>query len=162
MQRAAPVTGPLLCQLYARPSVTGPERAMNDIETSTQPLLRAIGFDRLLSSHPQGVARVRFVPRPEFAHTDATIVQGGFITAWLDNCMAFAVFAREPGVGLATLELKVSFLERVGVAPVQAEARVLRWGGSVVFLDATLYAEDGTELARASSTGKLLRPRPPR
>ena len=135
---------------------------MTDLETSIQPLLHAIGFDRLLYSDPQGGARVRFVPRSEFAHTGATIVQGGFITAWLDNSMAFAVFAREPGVGLASLELKVSFLERVGVAPVEAEARVLRWGGSMVFLEASLFAQDGQMLARASSTGKLLRPRPPR
>ena len=135
---------------------------MTDIEISTQPLLRAIGFDRLLHSDPQGVARVRFVPRSEFAHTEGTIVQGGFITAWLDNSMAFAVFAREAGVGLASLELKVSFLERVGVAPVEAEAHVVRWGGSVVFLEASLFAQDGQLLARASSTGKLLRPRAPR
>lgn len=135
---------------------------MNEIETNTQPLLRAMGFDRLLHSDPQGVARVRFAPRAEFAHTEGTIVQGGFITAWLDNSMAFAVVAREPGVGLASLELKVSFLERVGVAPVEAEARVVRWGGSVVFLEASLFAQDGQLLARASSTGKLLRPRAPR
>lgn len=135
---------------------------MNEIETNTQPLLRAMGFDRLLHSDPQGVARVRFLPRSEFAHTEGTIVQGGFITAWLDNSMAFAVVAREPGVSLASLELKVSFLERVGVAPVEAEARVLRWGGSVVFLEATLFSQEGQVLARASSTGKLLRPRAPR
>lgn len=133
--------------------------SMTDIEIATQPLLNAIGFERLLHSDPKGMARVRFAPRPEFAHTEGTIVQGGFITAWLDNCMAFAVFAREPGVGLASLELKVSFLERVPVEPVEAEARVLRWGGSVVFLEASLFAQDGRMLARASSTGKLLRPR---
>lgn len=135
---------------------------MTDIERNTQPLLRAIGFERLLRSSPEGVARVRFQPRPEHAHTEGTIVQGGFITAWLDNAMAFAVFAREAGVGLASLDLKVSFLERVGVAPVEAEAQVVRWGGSVVFLEATLFNEAGQALARASSTGKLLRPRAPR
>lgn len=130
-----------------------------DIEKDAHPLLHAIGFDRLLHSDSAGIARVRFAPRPAFAHTNGTIVQGGFITAWLDNAMAFAVAAREPGTGLATLELKVSFLDRVGVAPVEGEARVLRWGGSVVFLEADLLAADGRTLARASSTGKLLRPR---
>lgn len=130
-----------------------------DIRKDAHPLLQAIGFDRLLHSDPQGLARVRFAPRPEFAHTDGTIVQGGFITAWLDNAMAFAVAARDAGVRLASLELKVSFLERVGVAPVEAEARVLRWGGSVAFLEAQLTNAQGEVLARASSTGKLLRPR---
>ena len=130
-----------------------------DIRKDAHPLLQAIGFERLVHSAPEGLARVRFAPRPEFAHTGGTIVQGGFITAWLDNAMAFAVAAREAHVGLASLELKVSFLERVGVAPVEAEARVLRWGGSVVFLEAQLTDEGGAVLARASSTGKLLRPR---
>ena len=54
-----------------------------DIEKDAHPLLHAIGFDRLLHSDPAGIARVRFAPRPEFAHTNGTIVQGGFITAWL-------------------------------------------------------------------------------
>ncbi len=134
-------------------------RSMTDIEIHTQPLLRAIGFERLLTSDPQGRARVRFAPRAEFAHTEGTVVQGGFVTAWLDNAMAFAVFSRERGVGLASLEIKTSFLEAVRVAPVEAEARVIRWGGSVVFLEAELFDEAGRLLARASSTGKLLRPR---
>lgn len=133
---------------------------MTQIERTAGPLLRALGFERLLHSDPQGVARVRFQPRPEHAHTGGTIVQGGFITAWLDNAMAFAVLAREAGVGLATLELKTSFLARVGVAPVEAQARVLRWGASVVFLEAALFNADGQQLASASSTGKLLRARP--
>lgn len=132
---------------------------MTEIERNAAGLLQAIGFERLLHSDAQGIARVRFQPRPEHAHTHGTIVQGGFITAWLDNAMAFAVHAREAGVGLASLELKTSFLERVGVAPVEAQARVLRWGGSVVFLEATLFSEAGQSLASASSTGKLLRPR---
>ncbi|WP_038202566.1 PaaI family thioesterase [Xenophilus azovorans] len=130
-----------------------------DIRNDARPLLQAIGFERLVHSAPEGVARVRFAPRSEFAHTEGTIVQGGFVTAWLDNAMAFAVAARDAQVRLASLELKVSFLERVGVAPVEAEARVLRWGGSVVFLEAQLMDADGGVLARASSTGKLLRPR---
>jgi uncharacterized protein (TIGR00369 family) len=135
-------------------------RAPMNIEQDARPLLQAIGFERLLHSDPAGVARVRFAPRPEFAHTGGTIVQGGFITAWLDNAMAFAVFARDHAQArLASLELKVSFLEVVPVAPVEAQARVLRWGGSVVFLDAQLQDAEGRVLATASSTGKLVRPR---
>jgi acyl-coenzyme A thioesterase PaaI-like protein len=43
------------------------------------------------------------------------------------------------------------------VTTFEAEARILRWGRSVVFLDADLFAPDGRLIARASSTGKLVR-----
>lgn len=131
-----------------------------DIQDDALPLLNAIGFERLLHSEPSGLARVRFAPRSEFAHTQGTIVQGGFVSAWLDNAMAYAVSARDAQVRLASLEFKVSFLEPVPVAPVEALARVIRWGGSVVFLEAQLFNAAGQVMATASSTGKLLRPRP--
>lgn len=125
---------------------------------SLEPLLRTIGFADLIHIDAEsGTARVRFVARPEFAHTGGTIVQGGIITAWLDNAMAFAVMGRDPSAALASLELKVSFLERVGVATFEVEARIVRWGRSVVFLEADLWSDQGQLLARASSTGKLVR-----
>jgi acyl-coenzyme A thioesterase PaaI-like protein len=71
--------------------------------------------------------------------------------------MAFAVNAKDAEAGLASLELKISFLDRADVASFEAEARILRWGRSVVFLEADLWALDGRLIARASSTGKLLR-----
>jgi acyl-coenzyme A thioesterase PaaI-like protein len=131
-----------------------------DIQKFPSTLMQTIGFAELLRSDAQvGAARVRFIARPEFAHTNGTIVQGGIITAWLDCSMAFAVMSREPDTGLASLELKVTFLERVDVSTFEVEARVLRWGRSVVFLEADLHAQDGRLCARASSTGKLLKAR---
>jgi acyl-coenzyme A thioesterase PaaI-like protein len=130
-----------------------------DLSKFPQDLMHAIGFTEVLRvDHEAGIARVRYTARPEFAHTQGTVVQGGLITAWLDSAMAFAVIARDPEASLASLELKVSFLERVGVAAYEVEARVLRWGRSVVFLEADLFSESGDLLVRASSTGKLLRP----
>lgn len=125
---------------------------------SLEPLLRTIGFADLIHTDAKaGTARVRFIARPEFAHTNGTVVQGGIITAWLDNAMAFAVMGRDPSAALASLELKVSFLERVGVSTFEVEARIVRWGRSVVFLEADLWSGEGQLLARASSTGKLIR-----
>ncbi|ARU05323.1 hypothetical protein CCO03_12085 [Comamonas serinivorans] len=129
-------------------------------DPSTARMLETIGFERLVHTDPSGVAHVRFAARPEFAHSRGTTVQGGLIAAWLDNAMAHAVRARDAAVGISTLELKLSYLERVGVAPMEARARVLRWGGSVVFLEADLVDEQGQVLVKANSTGKLLRPKP--
>jgi acyl-coenzyme A thioesterase PaaI-like protein len=129
-----------------------------EIEKFPSALMHTIGFSQVLHTDPEaGVARVRFVARPEFAHSNGTVVQGGLVTAWLDCSMAVAVHAKDPTAGLASLELKVSFLDRAEVTTFEAEARILRWGRSVVFLDADLLAPDGRLIARASSTGKLVR-----
>lgn len=129
-----------------------------DNEKFPSALMHTIGFSQLLRSDAEaGLARVRFVARPEFAHSNGTVVQGGLVTAWLDCAMAFAVNAKDAEADLASLELKISFLDRADVASFEAEARILRWGRSVVFLEADLWALDGRLIARASSTGKLLR-----
>lgn len=123
-------------------------------------LMQAIGFDTVLRTDPAGIAVVRYVARPEHAHSDGRVVQGGFITSWLDHSMAVAMRAREAGVSLASLDINVSFLERVAPGPVISEARVIRWGRQVAFLQAELRAEGGDAgkvLARATSTGMILR-----
>jgi acyl-CoA thioesterase len=58
-----------------------------------------------------------------------------------------------------TLELKISFLEAAGPGFVIAEGRVLRWGGSVGFLDGDIKDDKGRLVAHATSTIKIVRPR---
>jgi uncharacterized protein (TIGR00369 family) len=120
-------------------------------------LLEAMGFVRI-ESVDRDVGRVRaaFDAQPRFCHTDGTIVQGGFVTAWLDFSMAQAalVHAGRP-VSVATLELKVSFLQRVGPGRVIAEGRITRMGRRVGFLEATLLDLEGRLLATATSTALI-------
>jgi acyl-CoA thioesterase len=97
-----------------------------------------------------------FTVRREYCHTNGTIAQGGFITAWLDAGMAHAVM-HETGHAqtVFSLELKVSFYEKVGPGEGRVEARVVRRGKRVAFLQATLYNPEGKLAAEASSTGVL-------
>jgi uncharacterized protein (TIGR00369 family) len=120
-------------------------------------LLESMGFVQVLSTDRKlGVVRAEFEAMKRFCHTDGTIVQGGFISGWLDFTMAQAVIVRatEP-VGVASLELKVSFLQRVGPGRVIAEGRVLRMGRRVAFLEASLFDTAGGLLATATSTALL-------
>ena len=120
-------------------------------------LLESMGFVQVLSTDRKlGVVRAEFEAMKRFCHTDGTIVQGGFISGWLDFTMAQAVIVRatEP-VGVASLELKVSFLQRVGPGLVIAEGRVLRMGRRVAFLEASLFDTAGGLLATATSTALL-------
>ena len=97
-----------------------------------------------------------FDARPGFAHPGG--VQGGFITGWIDAAMAHAVmWATEMQMIPMTLELKVTFL--VAVRPgqqVTASGWILRRGRSIAFLEGQLRDPEGTLLATATSTAKLV------
>ena len=101
-------------------------------------------------------ARGSFTVRREYCHTNGTIAQGGFITAWLDAAMAHAVLhdtAHQQTV--FSLEIKVSFYEKVGPGDGWEEARIIRRGKRVAFLEAALYNAQGKLAAEATSTGLL-------
>lgn len=105
-----------------------------------------------------GIARLYFNVLPSFCHSGGRIAQGGFVTAWLDSAMAHAVIhQQEHKSTVASLEIKVSFLEQVGPGRVLAEGRIRRLGRRVVFLEGSLFSEDGARLlATATSTGMLV------
>ena len=123
-------------------------------------LLGSMGFVRIVETEREaGRLRAEFDALPRFCHTDGTVVQGGFVTAWLDFSMAHAAFLKGGyAIGVASLELKVSFLQRVGPGRVVAEGRVQRLGRRVAFLEASLFDAAGTLLATATSTA-LVTPR---
>jgi acyl-CoA thioesterase len=100
--------------------------------------------------------RGAFTVRPAYCHTNGTIAQGGFITAWLDAAMAHAVLHdTHHAQTVFSLEIKVSFYEKVGPGEGWVEGRVIRRGRRVAFMSATLYNADGKLAAEATSTGML-------
>ncbi len=121
-------------------------------------LMEAMGNFHILSWDPQRrVLRAGFTVRREFCHTNGTIAQGGFVTAWLDAAMAHAVHHdTDQQINVASLEIKVSFLEKVGPGPGTVEGRVVRRGKRVAFLEASLFDGQGRLAATATSTGMLI------
>lgn len=97
-----------------------------------------------------------FDARPELCHSGG-VVQGGFIAGWLDACTAGAVFARRgSGTIVSTLELKTSYFRRIDAGMVvRAEGWVEHMGSRIAFMEGTICAEDGTLLAKASTTARL-------
>jgi uncharacterized protein (TIGR00369 family) len=97
-----------------------------------------------------------FTVRREYCHTNGTIAQGGFITAWLDAAMAHAVMHDSEHLQTVfSLEIKVSFYEKVGPGEGRVEGRVIKRGKRIAFLEAALYNPEGKLAAEASSTGIL-------
>jgi len=108
----------------------------------------------------RGTCRFRFEIVPAFCHSDGRICQGGFLTGMVDTAMANAAIVKgNLAVAVPTLELKISFFEAIGPGIVFAEGRVMRWGGSVGFLDGDIKDEKGRLIVHATSTIKIVRPK---
>jgi uncharacterized protein (TIGR00369 family) len=87
------------------------------------------------------------------------VVQGGFVTAMLDATMSHNALAMEGVVNVATLEIKVSFLEPSLAGRFTAISNILKAGKSTAFMTAELYNEAGQLTATATTTARLIRPR---
>ena len=124
---------------------------------SGQALSESMGHFHVTGWAPERrVAKAAFTVRREYCHTNGTIAQGGFITAWLDAAMAHAVI-HDTGhqQTVFSLEIKVSFYEKVGPGEGWVEGRIVRRGKRVAFLEGALYNAEGKLAAEATSTGIL-------
>ena len=120
-------------------------------------LRRAIGFSRVLDVDRESKrCVVEFEARPEFTHSGGTTVQGGIISVWIDHAMAWVVHVHDPRCAVASLELKTTYLARVGPGRVVVEASALRIGRTAAFLDAKVLGPQGETLATASSTALVI------
>lgn len=80
-------------------------------------------------------------------------IQGGFITAMLDEAMSTCVIiASNVTMTAPTLELKTSYLRPLFPGPARVEARILRMGRSAAFMEADCFDPDGKLVARATAT----------
>ena len=85
----------------------------------------------------------------------AGIMQGGFLTAFVDSSMGAAAvtFAAGRKVFVANAELKISFMAAIRTGTeMTCTADVVSGGKRVAFVEASVTDEDGRLLARASST----------
>lgn len=119
---------------------------------AANPLYETMGLTRVISLDPAGRAQIEYAASMAQCHSGG-VVQGGFVTGWIDAAMAHAVIAKV-GHGMVpmTLELKVSFFAPARPGPVIAEAWIVKAGRKTVFAEGTLSDAAGTVLAKASST----------
>ena len=88
------------------------------------------------------------------------VVQGGFVTGWIDAAMARAVMAATDFAVLPmSLEIKISFFRPAAPGLHVAEAWIERRGRSTAFVEGALRGAAGEVLAKGTSTIRLL-PRP--
>ena len=81
------------------------------------------------------------------------VVHGGIIAALADTTAAIAAYTAVPtGVELATLELKINYLEAVSGGTIKAYARVLRAGRNFIVTECEILNEYGSLAAKALLT----------
>ena len=115
-------------------------------------LNETLGLIRVVSTDAEGHARLEYEAKQEQCHSGG-VVQGGFISGWIDAAMAHAAMARNgPGIVPMTLELKVSYFAPTRPGLVIAEAWVERHGKRTSFYEGHLKDAAGTVLAKATST----------
>jgi uncharacterized protein (TIGR00369 family) len=120
------------------------------------PSAKLLGW-RLLDARPsEGWIKVGFDGKPEFCNP-AGFVQGGLLSAMLDDTMGPAAFIMTDGkFYTTTISLTVNFLAPAKPGPLTVEARVTQLGKSIAFMEGRLTAEDGTLLATATTSARLL------
>jgi uncharacterized protein (TIGR00369 family) len=81
------------------------------------------------------------------------VVHGGVLATVADTVAAIAAYTTVPkGTEIATVELKINFLEPVPGGRIKAVGRVLRTGRNFVVTECEIYKEDGAMAAKALLT----------
>ena len=81
------------------------------------------------------------------------VVHGGILAALADTTAAIAAYSSVPkGTAIATVEMKINFLEPVQDGRIRAIARVLRAGRNFVVTECEILSSNGTLAAKALLT----------
>jgi uncharacterized protein (TIGR00369 family) len=108
------------------------------------------GFELEAAEAGRAVVRLRVRPHHRQIHG---VVHGGVIGALADTAGGLATYMAVPrGTRVATVEMKINFLEAVEKGTVTAEARVLRRGRNFAVVDCDVRDAAGQLVAKALMT----------
>ena len=120
------------------------------------PSAKLLGWHLVDARPSEGWLKVGFEGKREFCNP-AGFVQGGLLTAMLDDTMGPAVLVMSEGkFYTTTISLTVNFMAPAKPGPIIAEATVTQLGKTIAFMEGKLTAEDGTLLATATTVARLL------
>ena len=125
------------------------------IQLPPPPVSRLIGF--VMKSIDPGHA-IFEMEADERHHNPMGTLHGGIYCGLADAAMGFA-YASTLGEGetFTTIELKINFLRAVRKATLTAEARVVKAGGTVGYVECEVKDDSGKMVAKAASTCIKLR-----
>ncbi len=116
------------------------------------PCSDTLGMRLAALSQDEQWVRMEFDVPQMFANPTGA-VQGGFISAMMDEAMSTAVIiASNVTMTAPTLEMKTSYLKRLMPGPASVTARILKLGKSAAFMEADCFDAEGALVARATAT----------
>lgn len=111
---------------------------------------RQFGFELEAAEPGRAVLRMKVRPRHRQVHG---VVHGGILAALADTAGGLATYMSVPrGARVATLEMKINYLEAVERGTLTAEARVIRLGRNFAVVDADVRDQLARLVARALMT----------
>lgn len=120
------------------------------------PCANLLGWQLVEADAETGHIHVAFEGKREFLNP-AGFIQGGILSAMLDDTMGPAVWVKTNGaLFTSTIDMNVSFLAPAKPGPLFGEGRIVQMGKTVAFLEALLRDRSGTLIARATSSARLV------
>src|SRR5947199_8872141 len=118
----------------------------------TPPSSRLLGWHVLDARPKEGWIRIGFDGKRDFCNP-AGFVQGGILTAMLDDTMGPAVFTMTDGkLYTATITMTVNFLAPAKPGPITGEATATQLGKTIAFVEGRLTDREGRLLATAATS----------
>lgn len=113
------------------------------------------GFKLVKGERGRAVFRMPVLDHHKQIHR---VVHGGVLAMLADTAGGFAAFLAEPeGTRVATIEMKINFLEPVAGGEITADARVLRRGRTVSVVDCDLTDATDRLVGKALMTFAIIR-----
>ena len=111
---------------------------------------RMFGFELESAEGGRAVLRLRVRPKHKQVHR---VVHGGVLAALADTAGGLACYTVVPrGTRMATVEMKINYLEAVDRGVLVAEAHVLRKGKNFIVVDCDVVDAGGRLAAKALMT----------
>ena len=134
----------------------GPFWDMIEGRKPAPPAAQLLGWKLIEIDPDVGTISVEFDGKASFLNPAGTI-QGGFLSAMLDDTMGPAAMAFLGGAQMAqTLELKINFLRPGKMGPIFGEGRVVHRGRDILFLEGSLNDSEGKTIATGTATARVV------
>ncbi|MGN1289480.1 MAG: PaaI family thioesterase [Bradyrhizobium sp.] len=120
------------------------------------PVAKLLGWRLVDARQQDGWIRMAFDGKQDFCNP-AGFIQGGMLSSMLDDTMGPAVFVMTEGrLYTTTITMTVNFLAPAKPGPITGEATVTQLGKTIAFVEGRLTSAEGTLLATASSSIRLV------
>jgi uncharacterized protein (TIGR00369 family) len=132
-------------------------QSTQDGKAEPVPIMKTLGMNLIHFGEGKSVMTMKVDER---FHNPMGTLHGGIMTDLADASMGVALMSLlGDEESFTTLELKMNFIRPVYEGELTADARVVHRGRTIALVESVLKNNEGKEVARASATQMVLRPK---